>query len=135
MAPDLPDHRGGAQHGDGGAGGTEGGLLAPDPGAEPTADPLQAVAPGIVSSSSSKHASLSQVGDHPAARRAVDGTTQGWETYASSLAGADVTPSRCSRSAVPMASAAGSSTRRRPDERLDLLLGQRAVAAQRRRRR
>ena len=48
-------------------------------------------------------------------RRRVDGTTQGCMTYCSSLAGAGLSPSRCSRSAVPMATEAGSSMRRRPE--------------------
>ena len=114
MAPDLPDHRGGAQHGDGGTSGTEGGLLAPHPGAETTADPLEAVATGD-GLEQQLEAGLVVPGGRHRARSAVEGTTHGWETYASSLAGADVTPSRCSLSAVPIASAPGSSTRRRPD--------------------
>jgi ABC-type spermidine/putrescine transport system permease subunit II len=70
--------------------------------------------PRTPSSSTPRQVSLSYAARQPAARSRSEDTAHGYTTYARSLAGAGNRPTRCSRCAVPIASAAGSSIRRIP---------------------
>ena len=81
----------------------------------PTRRAASAWWPLTCSSSRPRTVGLSYVGLQPAARSRLLDTTQGCTTYCRSLAGAGMMPSRCRRSAVPKASAAGSSMRRSPE--------------------
>ena len=68
-----------------------------------TRRPARALRPRIESRSTPRQVSLSYAGRHPASRRRVGSTTQGYIANASSLAGTGSTPKRCNRAAVPSA--------------------------------
>ena len=71
--------------------------------------PATARRPCRWSSRTCSASALSYRGRQPAARSAAQSVTHGYTTYRRSMAGAGVTPSRCSRCAVPNVSRAGSS--------------------------